>query len=118
MNAPDDYFEEIAASLDRFEHVPDDVLWDIVTRDGSCLWLYERELAPAWTGDAATDRELAARTCAGCSTRLECLELELRTSGDRTLGVWGALPAEDLRAVFPVWLARRRRRGGERGGRQ
>jgi WhiB family transcriptional regulator, redox-sensing transcriptional regulator len=119
MNAvnPEDYFEEITAGLDRFEHMPDDVLWEIVARDGTCAWLYQHDLEPEWTGDELTDRELAARICANCRVRQECLELELRASGDETLGVWGALPAEDVRAVFPVWLVRRRRRGGERGGR-
>jgi WhiB family redox-sensing transcriptional regulator len=118
---PDDFFANVAASLDRFERVPDDVLWEIVTGDGTCMWLYRLDLEPEWTGDAQSDQELAARICADCPVRHECLELELRTSGDQTLGVWGALPAEDVRAVFPVWLARRRRRGGltgEQGGGQ
>lgn len=113
---PDDFFEEIAAGLDRFEQVPDDVLWEIVTREGSCMWLYQLDLEPEWTGNALTDRELAARICADCPVRRECLELELRTSGDQTLGVWGALPAEDVRAVYPVWLARRGRQTGQDGG--
>lgn len=109
MNAvnPDDFFEVIAAELDRFESVPDGVLWEIVTRDGECMLLYGLELEPEWTGHAMTDRELAARICADCPVRLECLELELRTSGDQTLGVWGALPAEDVRALHPVWRSRR-----------
>jgi WhiB family transcriptional regulator, redox-sensing transcriptional regulator len=115
---PDDFFKEIAASLDRFERVPDDVLWEIVTGDGTCMWLYRLDLEPKWTNDPLSDRELAARICADCPVRQECLELELRTSGDQTLGVWGALPAEDVRAVYPVWLARRRRRGGLTGERE
>jgi WhiB family transcriptional regulator, redox-sensing transcriptional regulator len=42
MNAvnPDEFFESIAAKLDRFELVPDDVLWEIVTRDGACVQPY------------------------------------------------------------------------------
>jgi WhiB family redox-sensing transcriptional regulator len=112
---PGEFFEQLAAGLDRFEHVPDAQLWEIVTRDGSCMWLYRVGLEPAWTGDELTDRELAARICGGCPVRFECLDLELRTSGDQTLGVWGALPAQDVRAVYPVWLARRRRRGGRLG---
>jgi WhiB family transcriptional regulator, redox-sensing transcriptional regulator len=100
-------FEELAARLDRFAPVPDQVLWEIVTRDGTCAWLYENDLEPRWAGDDLTDRELAARICAGCSVRLACLELELRTGGDQALGVWGALPAEDIRALHPVWVARR-----------
>jgi WhiB family redox-sensing transcriptional regulator len=94
--------------------VPDAVLWEIVTRDGSCMWLSRVGLNPQWSGDELTDRELAARICGGCPVRLECLELQLRTSGDQTLGVWGALPAQHVRAVHPVWLARRR--GDRLGG--
>jgi WhiB family transcriptional regulator, redox-sensing transcriptional regulator len=112
---PDDFVEEIVARLDRFERVPDDVLWEIVTGDGTCTWLYRLDLEPEWTGDPLSDRELAARICVDCPVRQECLELELRTSGDQTLGVWGALPADDVRAVYPLWLARRRRRGGLHG---
>jgi WhiB family redox-sensing transcriptional regulator len=110
--------EEIAAGLDEFKHVPDDVLWEIVTRNGSCMSLYQLDLEPEWTGNARTDRELAARICAECPVRRECLELELRTSGDQTLGVWGALPADDVRAVYPVWLARRGLRAEQDGGQQ
>lgn len=117
MNAvnPDDFFEVIAAKLDHLAHVPDDVLSEIVTGNGSCTLLYRLDLEPEWTGDALTDRELAARICADCPVRRECLELVLRTSGDSTLGVWGALPAEDVRAVYPVWRSRRGRRGGHLG---
>jgi WhiB family transcriptional regulator, redox-sensing transcriptional regulator len=106
------YFEELAARLDRFEHVPDDVLLEIVTHDGSCMWLYANDLEPDWLGDDFTDRELAARICGGCAVRSACLEVELRTAGDQSLGVWGALPAEDIRALYPVWRARRQ--GGDR----
>lgn len=119
MNAinPDDFFEVIAARLDRFELVPDDVLWEIVTRDGACMALSRLDIEPQWTRDEVTDRELAARICAHCSVRWECLELQLRTSGEHTLGVWGALPAEDVRALYPVWRSRRHRRGGQGGDR-
>ena len=50
MNAvnPDDFYEAIAAQLDRFELVPDDVLWETVTRDGSCVQLYRLDLEPEW----------------------------------------------------------------------
>ncbi|MPZ80884.1 MAG: WhiB family transcriptional regulator [Actinophytocola sp.] len=104
------YFEELASRLDRFEHVPDDVLWDIVTHEGTCTWLYANDLKPDWTGESLTDREVAARICAGCTARWACLELELRTHGDQAIGVWGALPAEDIRALHPVWRARRQGR--------
>ena len=117
MNAvnPDDYFEVIASRLDRLAHVPDDVLVDVVSRDGSCMLLYRLDLEPEWTGEELTDRELAVRICADCPVRDECLELELRTSGDQTLGVWDALPADDIREVYPVWRSRRRRLGGLTG---
>jgi len=109
---PDDFFDRMAADLDAVELVPDDVLHELVTGSGSCMVLYRLELEPEWSGDDLTDRELAARVCAGCPVRRECLELELRTSGDATLGVWGALPADDVRELYPVWRSRRRRRGG------
>lgn len=85
------YIEDLAAQRDRFEHVSDDVLLDIVTGEGTCTWLYTNNLEP--------------------DSRWACLELELRTHGGQSLGVWGALPAEDVRALYPVWLARRQ--GGE-----
>lgn len=109
MNAvnPDDCFEVIAGRLDRLAHVPDDVLADIVSRNGACMLLYRLDLEPEWTGEDLDDRELAARVCADCPVRDECLELELGTAGDQTLGVWGALPADDIREVYPVWRARR-----------
>ena len=109
---PDEFISRVAAGLDRFEQVPDDVLFEVVTGDGVCMLLYRLDLEPEWSGDELTDRELAARICAGCPVRDACLELELRTSGDATLGVWGALPAEDVRALWPVWRSRRRRRDG------
>jgi WhiB family redox-sensing transcriptional regulator len=108
----DDYLECLAAALDRYADVPDDVLLAIVTRDGACMFLYADEDQSDWTGDDLTDRELAARICASCTVRLECLELELRTAGANTLGVWGALSEDDRRALYPLWLARRDCRGG------
>lgn len=106
---------EVAAELDRYAHVPDDVLWDVVTRDGACMALYAEDGGPDFTGNLRSDRELTARVCAGCPVRRECLELELRTGGAATVGVWGALSEEDRRAVYPVWLARRQaeQNGGE-----
>ncbi|HEX6360686.1 WhiB family transcriptional regulator [Actinophytocola sp.] len=101
----------VAGWLDRFERVPDDVLWEIATRDGACMQLSRSDIEPVWTQNEATDRELAAQICANCPVQWECLELQLRTSGDQTLGVWGALPAEDVRALYPVWRSRRRQRG-------
>lgn len=107
MVNPDDFFEHMAAALDRFESVPEEMLHEVVTRDGSCVVQYRLDLQPQWSGDDLTDREVAARICGRCPVRHECLELELRTSGDATLGVWGALPAEDVRELYPVWRSRR-----------
>jgi WhiB family transcriptional regulator, redox-sensing transcriptional regulator len=112
---PSDFLEHVAARLDAYAAVPDEVLFELVTREGSCMVLYRLDLEPVWTGDELTDRETAAQICAGCPVRDACLELELRTSGDSALGVWGALPAEDVRALYPVWRSRRRRRGGQFG---
>ncbi len=107
-----DYLTALAVELDRYANVPDDVLEGIVRRDGSCMWLYSTGDAPAWTGDNLTDRELAAVICAGCTAQLACLELELRTAGPCTLGVWGALSEDDRRALYPIWRARRTRTNG------
>jgi WhiB family redox-sensing transcriptional regulator len=117
---PDRDLQARAAELDALALVPDDVLRELVTRDGSCMALYQHDQQPDWSGDELTDRQLASRICAGCPVRRECLELELRTSGAATLGVWGALPAEVVRELYPVWRSRRdqaadqRGRGGER----
>ncbi len=77
----DDY-AETAAKLDRFADVPDDVLCAVVTRDGLCFWVFDRESVPELTGEDDPDRELAAALCAGCPVTDECLELDLRTSGE------------------------------------
>ncbi|HEX5114315.1 MAG TPA: WhiB family transcriptional regulator [Pseudonocardiaceae bacterium] len=108
--------DSVAAELDALTPVPDGVLLDLVTRDGSCMESYRADDEPEWSGDDLTDRDVAARICAGCPVRRECLELQLRTSGAATLGVWGALPAEDVRALFPVWQARRQPSGTAAGG--
>jgi WhiB family redox-sensing transcriptional regulator len=114
---PEHDLQARAAELDALELVPDDVLRVLVTRDGSCMALYQHDQQPDWSGDELTDRQLAARICAGCPVQRECLELELRTSGAGTVGVWGALPAEDVRELYPVWRSRRDQstdQGGER----
>jgi WhiB family redox-sensing transcriptional regulator len=80
------------------------------------MWIYATESEPEWTCVDLTDRELAARICEGCSVRLACLELELRTAGMNTLGVWGALSETDRKALYPLWLARRGRSGSGDGG--
>ncbi|MBE1572979.1 WhiB family transcriptional regulator [Amycolatopsis roodepoortensis] len=101
----EDEYTELAAGLDRLSAVPDEVLSAVVSRDGLCLWAFDRSDFPA----GETDRATAARMCAGCPVVDECLELDLRTAGENTVGVWGALPDTD-RGTVPVWL---RRRGGE-----
>ena len=55
------------------------------------------------------DRALAARMCAGCPVQRECLELELRTAGAETAGVWGGLCEVDRRALHTAWRGRRAR---------
>jgi WhiB family redox-sensing transcriptional regulator len=103
-------YEEVAARLDRYATTPDDVLAEVVTREGLCFWAFDRADMPELTGEDTPDRELAAWLCAGCPVIDECLELDLRTAGADTVGVWGALPDTDRRALCPVWL---HRRGGE-----
>ena len=103
-------YTEMAAQLDRYADVPDDVLNEVVTRDGLCFWAFDRADMPELSGEETPDRELAAQMCAGCPVIDQCRELELRTAGPDTVGVWGALPDTDRRALYPVWA---RRRGGE-----
>lgn len=108
--------EEIVERLDRYTDVPDDVLATVVRRDGLCFWAFDREGMPDLSGEAEPDRELAAWLCAGCPVMDECLEWELRSAGDDTVGVWGGLSEIDRRAVARVWKWRhinRRPRGGE-----
>ena len=92
----------IAWRLDRLRWVPEADLLTIMRRDGACMRVIEDD-AP---GDYLTDRELAAGICAGCPVQDECLELELRTAGPDTVGVWGALPDDDRRALYPHWCQR------------
>jgi WhiB family redox-sensing transcriptional regulator len=113
--SPDDH-EEIAAALDRYAEVPDDVLCEVVTRDGLCFWAFHRGDIPELTGEDTPDLELAARVCAGCPVIDECLELELRTAGEKTVGVWGALPDTDRRAIHRVWRRCRDTQPDEEGG--
>ncbi|GDY33273.1 WhiB family transcriptional regulator [Gandjariella thermophila] len=96
----------IAWRLDRLRWVPRAVLAEIVRRDGMCMWVRAYGDEPPWQDEPLTDRELAALLCAGCSVQDECLELELRTAGEQTTGVWGALSDDDRRALYPHWLQR------------
>jgi WhiB family redox-sensing transcriptional regulator len=108
----DDRLSEIAERLDRLIDVPTDVLADLVMRDGACMSCYGDGEPPALTGDDTPDRELAARICAGCPVQDACLELELRTAGKDTVGVWGALSEQDRQALYPLWRARGHREDG------
>jgi WhiB family redox-sensing transcriptional regulator len=44
--------------------------------------------------------------CGGCPVRDACLELELRTAGRHTVGVWGGLTDDDRRALYTHWVQR------------
>ncbi|MDS0135755.1 MULTISPECIES: WhiB family transcriptional regulator [unclassified Amycolatopsis] len=107
MEADDLWLIGVAWRLDRLRWVPTGVLRDAVTSDGACM-------TPSEGGppDARDDREFAKMLCGGCPVQDECLELELRTAGLQTVGVWGAMSDDDRRALHPHWLRR-----GERGAR-
>lgn len=107
MTEPQNY-EQMAAELDELAAVPTEVLADWVTARGRCLWEATFGDPPAWTSEDDPDRELASRLCADCPVRAECLEFELRLGGGQTVGVWGALNADDRRALHKVWSARHR----------
>ena len=82
------------------------MLGEIVMRDGACVWAYTDEEPPQLTGNDLTDRQLALWLCAHCPVQDECLELELRTAGEDTAGVWGGLNEDDRRALYPHWRQR------------
>lgn len=93
---------DIARQLARLRRVPTASLAEIVQANGKCWWeTYEGD--PPWAAECLTDRALAALLCAGCPVQAECLELELRTHGTHTVGVWGALPEDDRRALLQHW---------------
>ncbi|MCU1687985.1 MAG: transcription factor WhiB [Amycolatopsis sp.] len=100
-------YDDIVSDLDYLATVPDDVLAEVVTRDGLCFWAFDRSEIPELSGLDSADRELAAGMCAGCPVINECLELDLRTAGADTVGVWGARPDTDRREIHPVWMAHR-----------
>jgi WhiB family transcriptional regulator, redox-sensing transcriptional regulator len=106
MNEPLNY-EQLAAELDELAAVPTEVLAAQVTARGRCLWETTSGEPPEWTGEDEPDRELAHQLCAGCPVRVECLEFELRLSGAQTVGVWGALNADDRRALYKARSSRR-----------
>jgi WhiB family redox-sensing transcriptional regulator len=104
---PDDrWLVGIAWRLDRLRWVPRGVLTEIVLRDGSCVWSYTTGDPPYLTGNDLIDRRLALWLCSRCPVQDECLELELRTAGEDTTGVWGALPETERRALYPYWRQR------------
>lgn len=118
MNADQHRHEQQAAELDDLARVSDEVLSDLVARRGLCLWEITSGDPPARPGQGPPDRELAARLCAGCPVRRECLEFELRTSGAETVGVWGGLGEDDRRALHAIWSVRSARRPGVGGDRR
>jgi WhiB family transcriptional regulator, redox-sensing transcriptional regulator len=99
----DGWLVEIVKRLTRLRRVPSRVLADIVAGDGACLEISVDDGPPRWLHEHGTDRELAARLCRGCPVRWQCLELELRTFGEQTVGVCGALGEDDRRALVPHW---------------
>ncbi|TCO61071.1 transcription factor WhiB [Actinocrispum wychmicini] len=75
------------------------------------MWEWAED-EPAWQDDYLIDRELAARLCSGCPVQDECLELELRTAGLDTVGVWGAMSEDDRRGLYSHWCQRGERAEG------
>jgi WhiB family redox-sensing transcriptional regulator len=106
--------ERIAADLDALAAVPDEVLADAVASNCRCLWEITHGDPPTGAGGDTPDRDLAGRLCEACPGRRECLEFELRTAGDQSVGVWGGLSEDDRRAVHAVWSARRAGRSSSR----
>ena len=100
-------YAAMAVRLDRLQQVPTKVLTTVVVRRGLCLWGLWPEQEPDWEDCAPSDRALAERLCAGCPVIDQCLELDLRTAGASTAGVWGALPEDDRRALHRAWQRHR-----------
>lgn len=98
----------IAWRLDHLRWAESSNLDNAVRSSGACMTASSAAEPPC--GDRPmTDAALAALLCAGCPVMDECLELELRTAGEDTFGVWGGLPEEDRRELHFHW-----RRRGER----
>ncbi|MGH4007507.1 MAG: WhiB family transcriptional regulator [Pseudonocardiaceae bacterium] len=100
-------YDANAARLDRWRQVPTEELITVVVRRGLCLWGLWPAQEPDWDDCAPSDQELAARLCAGCPVIDQCLELDLRTAGASTTGVWGAMCDDDRRALHRIWRQRR-----------
>jgi WhiB family transcriptional regulator, redox-sensing transcriptional regulator len=96
-------YAAMAARLDRLHEAPTEVLNTTVVLNGLCLWGLWPAVEPDWEDCAPSDRALAQRLCEGCPVTDQCLELDLRTAGASTTGVWGALPEDDRRALHRVW---------------
>jgi hypothetical protein len=64
---------------------------ELVLRDGAGRWPTAVDDVPSWLKVSMADQELAGRLGACCALRDECLELDLRTAGPATVGVWGGL---------------------------
>ncbi len=111
-------YDAIAARLDRWRQVPTDVLTAVVVRGGLCFWRLWPSEEPDWDDCAPSDRRLAARLCAGCAVIDQCRELDLRTAGTDTTGVWGAMAEDDRRALHRIWRQRRHQQhpNDEEGG--
>ncbi|MGH3834338.1 MAG: WhiB family transcriptional regulator [Pseudonocardiaceae bacterium] len=108
-------YDAIAARLDRWRQVPTDVLTAVVVRGGLCFWRLWPSEEPDWDDCAPSDRSLAARLCAGCPVIDQCQELDLRTAGTDTTGVWGAMAEDDRRALHPIWQRHRQEQDGTTG---
>ena len=115
-NTPD--YAAMAARLDRLEQVPTEVLTSVVALNGLCLLDLWPEVEPDWQNCAPSDQALAQRLCQGCPVIDQCLELELRTAGQSTTGVWGATCDDDRRVLHRVWQRRRQQQDGpdQKGG--
>ena len=102
-------FERRATDLDGLAAVPTEFLLDLVEEGGTCWWEVMSGDPPDIGDEVMPDRALAARMCAGCPVQRECLELELRTTGAETAGVWGGLCEVDRRALHTAWRRHRDR---------
>jgi WhiB family redox-sensing transcriptional regulator len=93
------FYELVPADPDRVQAVPDDVLLEIVTDQGTCMWLKE---SPDEPDCDLSEAEFAERLCATCPVSGACLELELRQSAGRPLGVWAGMTEDDSHALGRV----------------
>ena len=104
----DGTLQAIVSRLERLRSVPDSALAEVVEENCSCMDVRLSDALPPWLSEITSDQELAARFCAGCPVQDHCLELELRMSGECTVGVWGALDENTRRVVFQYWDRTRR----------